>query len=150
MIHIVTADRDSGKTTFLRSLVDESFGGILSLSDEGKDNYYAYDIESGEKRLLMSSCPIGESRIGRFYIAEDTFRWAEERVLSSLRKRIAIDEIGRLEVNGKGFHDALSHLIDIGDRDIYIAVRTSLVPDVIRAFRIGDYECIHVENRMKE
>jgi len=145
-VYIVVAGQNKGKTTYLKHLVNESktsFGGILALSNDTKNSYYAYDVESGESRLLMS-CDVASSiKIGKFGCIQDTFDWASDTALRSTKPCIVLDEVGRLELRGEGYANLLQKLL-ASDKTLYIAVRTDFAIDVIKTFNINDYKLINL------
>lgn len=151
MVHIVSAPKGRGKTTYLAGLIgeavngsNESFGGILALSSPEKHEYYAKNIETGETRLLMSdSIALQGPSIGRFSCSQETFDWALKCIMKSQRKCIIIDEVGRLELQGEGYAKMLLALLGM-QKELYIAVRDRFVDDVIKEFVIKDFEIIEV------
>lgn len=148
MVHIVSAPRDKGKTSYLEgiSLNDDGFGGILALSSGDKADYYALDLESGVKRLLMSSRKeLVGPRIGRYRCCQETFDWASSCLADSKCNRIVLDEVGRLELGGEGYAKALRGLLSSG-KDLYIAVRNDFVEEVVFEFGIKDYELIELRS----
>lgn len=56
---------------------------------------------------------------------------------------IFIDEIGPLELAGKGFAPILKKALETG-KDIYVSIRIHCVEDVIKAFNIRDHRIIPV------
>lgn len=148
MTYIITADRDKGKTTYLENLVKqqpEYFGGILSLAGPNKDSYFAYNIESKEKRLLMSK----EEGLGagpvikKFHCKQENFDWAKGAIEASQKPAIIIDEIGRLELRDEGFASVLRLKLK-SSQELYLAVRSSFVEEVIEHFGIKEYRVIEV------
>lgn len=138
MIYFVTAERNSGKTTYLEKLVlknPKAFGGILSIAGPNKDSYYAKDVETGQMHLLMEVS--NDPTIGKYHCHQDVFEWAKEIIKTSEKKKIIIDEVGRLELQDQGFASVLRGLDS--SKDYYIAVRTQFVDDVIKHFNIAKY-----------
>ena len=75
---------------------------------------------------------------------EGAFEEADSYLRSLSGKSIYIDEIGMLEVEGRGFADALGALLAAGE-DVTIAVRSDYLEEVSSAFGIEDAEIIWVE-----
>lgn len=149
MVYIVSAPQGKGKTSYLSRLIEsnefhESFGGILALSSPEKHEYYAKNIETCETRLLMSdSVALQGPSIGRFSCCQETFDLASRCLLESKSKCIVIDEVGRLELQGLGYANALRTLVGM-QKELYIAVRDRFVDDVVKEFGIKDYEIVEV------
>lgn len=152
LVHIVSAPQNKGKTTYLSRLVEsngslKSFGGILTESSPEKHEYYAKNIETGEIRLLMSDrSSLQGPTIGRFSCRQETFDWASKCLLESKMKCLVIDEVGRLELRGMGYAKALRALLGM-QKDLYIAVRSRFVDDVVEEFGIKDYELVEASLR---
>lgn len=152
LVYIVSAPQGKGKTSFLSRLVEsnefhESFGGILALSSPEKHEYYAKNIETGEIRLLMSdSSSLQGPSIGRFSCRQETFDWASKYLLESKMKCMVIDEVGGLELKGMGYAKALRALLGM-QKDLYIAVRSRFVDDVVEEFGIKNYELVEASLR---
>lgn len=152
MVYIVSAPQGKGKTSYLSRLVEsnefhESFGGILALSSPEKHEYYAKNIETGETRLLMSDrSSLHGPSIGRFSCRQETFDWASKCLLESKMKCMVIDEVGRLELQGHGYANALRTLLEM-QKELYIAVRNKFVDDVVEEFGIKNYELVEASLR---
>lgn len=142
--YIICAERDSGKTTFARTLIKRGMieKGIISLSNKDKSEYYALNVETGEWKILLSKNGEGEDSIGPFKINNESFSWAND-ILSTLDSgSILIDEIGRLELSGKGFAPSLLTLLK-KDVALYITVRTPFLKEVVEYFNIEDYKVLN-------
>lgn len=152
MVYIVSAPQGKGKTSYLSRLIEsnefhESFGGILALSSPEKHEYYAKNIETGETRLLMSDrSSLQGPTIGCFSCRQETFDWASKCLLESKMKCMVIDEVGRLELQGHGYANALRTLLEM-QKDLYIAVRSRFVDDVVEEFGIKNYELVEASLR---
>lgn len=144
----MSAPRDKGKTSYLEGLFlnGDGFGGILALSSDDKADYYALDLESGVKRLLMSSRKeLDGPRIGRYSCCQETFDWASHCLADSKCNHVVLDEVGRLELGAEGYAKALRGLLSSG-KDLYIAVRNDFVEEVVSEFGIKDYELIELRS----
>jgi nucleoside-triphosphatase THEP1 len=152
-VTIISADINSGKTTYVQKLIDEDrseYLGFLSLSNEGKNSFYLKDIKSNRKIHLMDDT--GDSnleRIGRFYLQPNAFNVAKELLLNQVKeygynKTVVIDEVGRLELAGKGFNELLRELIDF-DVNLVLCIRKSFVCDVIRFYNLDSFDLTVIE-----
>jgi nucleoside-triphosphatase THEP1 len=74
------------------------------------------------------------------------FKFARDIIDDIIRREITpvfIDEIGPLELQGKGFSDIFRLLIRT-KVDVYVTVRESRLDDVIRKFKLGEHEVISI------
>jgi nucleoside-triphosphatase THEP1 len=145
---IVSANINSGKTTYANNLIREDrskYLGFLSFSNKDKNSFYLQDISNGEKILLMSeNYDKGLERIGRFYIRADAFKTAQDSLLNqleedNLNKIAVIDEVGRLELRGKGFDGLLRYLID-KQISLLLCIRECFLDDVIACYGLDRFE----------
>ena len=147
MILLLTGSRDSGKTSFLKRLVEtlkskgESVGGILSLAEmQGgiKKAYFAQDIGTGEIWPLVSEEKFVEGfDYGRYSFSLEGYRKAGKVLENSLQSAILIvDEIGPVELLGRGFCDILKDILSRYTGNLILVVRESLVKEVIEFFRL--------------
>lgn len=117
------------------------FKGFLCLNNADKSEYYLKNLESGEMKKLME---VSERlpKIGKFSYSEAVFEKANDYLCSITSGFVIIDEIGRLELDDKGFARGLRALLDKKEVDLYIVVREDFLPSVIRKFNIGEYHLI--------
>jgi nucleoside-triphosphatase THEP1 len=154
-IFIMTGDRDEGKTGNLRFTVYSlqckmlSVGGIYSpkVMDEGKIlGYDVVDVMTGERfSFLRKTGEEEDQKIGSYYILADGLEKglrAIDKAIEAGVEVIVIDEVGRLELQGKGWASALRKVLAIKDINVYLAVRKDFVEEVVQEFGIEDYEII--------
>ncbi len=141
---IITADRNCGKTTYASHLIKQGVicKGIISLSNDDKSEYLAHNIETGESRTLLSKKFESGEAIGVFKLNLETFNWANECLMNIESGTVLIDEVGRLELSGRGFAPALKVLLK-KDVTLYITVRTSFLNEVLEYFQIENYSILN-------
>lgn len=157
MIHIVTGSINSGKTAKLLSLYKEIKTGdgfiLPKIYIEGK---YA-----GQQIVRLSTGTCRTFSFKKEYIpvfwnekyCYDNYSFSKEglefacSVINNISDAgispVFIDEIGPVELQGKGFCSLLSQLLKV-DCSMYISVREFLVNSVVDKFKIRDYEIIGV------
>ncbi len=157
MVKIITGKINSGKTTMLLNQYRKNHTGdgfvaikniheqevygytILRLSD---NNTYPWMIRQNHYHQEFSNAGI----FGPFYINLDIVPLLE-RVVDELIKQqaspIYLDEVGVLEMNGGGYHNALKKVLS-SKLDLVLAIREDLVQPVTSHFAITDYELIKV------
>ncbi len=142
---LVVAPRDGGKTTRLTKMIEEDtlpVGGVLALANPEKTLYTLKDLCTGEIRQVLSPEPIeGAKQLGRFYINEQNFAWANQCIIDSLRtvSCVYFDEIGRLELSGGGLSPSFRKALEVADIHVVAAVRDAFVDQVIEYFKLDDY-----------
>ena len=155
-IYIITGGKHAGKTTFLLKKIAElsisgkTVAGIISRGDfvAGKrHNFYAVNIEDKDEKLLMSEDNIQDSnKIGKFYFSEETFNWGQiiiEKAILSTTEVLVLDEVGRLELGGKGWESILSKMLK-SDKELYLVFRKEHVLELINKFSIADYQIVNI------
>ena len=154
-IFILTGERDEGKTRNLRFTIYNlqfrmvSVGGIYSpkvIEDGMIRGYDVVDIMTGERfEFLRKGGRDEDQRIGSYYIRQDGLEKglkAIDRAIEAGVEVIAIDEVGRLELQGKGWAPALRKALAIKDIKVYLVVRKDFVEEVVEEFGIEGYEIV--------
>ncbi len=152
-ITIITGDRNSGKTTTLKNIInsnDNFYLGYISESSSNKDNYYLRNVYSNETIKIMQNqeCPCHE-KIGKYFIIDNSFEIAYISLLKQidlfLNRSITfvLDEIGALELSSSGFDKLLNRLLEY-NQDLIICVRTKFLEEVCNKYKIRNYKVINV------
>lgn len=154
-IYIFSRPIHSGKTTELLQWCNrqKNTKGILMPDINGSRKILdlhtksIFDIEctdaANTKELLTA--------VGRFHFYTDAFEKANEIVLAALTEKpgwLVIDEAGKLELQGKGFYQAIVKAVDVysdnqSGGNVLITVRESLCNEVITFFKIKRARVIH-------
>jgi len=149
MIYIFTGKIRSGKTSNLREWVENrrDTGGILMPVISGKR--YFFNVCSGDQYSAEADEEETEIiRIGPHRFSEKSFERANNEVLDSFEKYsvLIIDEIGRIELNNKGFVPSLNVIMKnkkkLKEIDLILVVREGLVEQVTNNFGIGNFRII--------
>lgn len=157
MVHLIAGPIDSGKTTRLKH-VYETFGrgdGFL-LNKRIRDG-----IHIGQRIERLTSGQVLDFSYKAGYIPEgwdECVRYCDysfsekglvfaDAVVSDILEKgtepVFIDEIGPLELSGRGFHGLLRRCLD-REAELYLCVRDTCVEEVREAFGIIEAEIIHV------
>ena len=123
-------------------------GGIISprtLNGVETIGYRVRDIETGEEQSFATLSPPG-IRIGKFYLSEDALFFARATVerAAATAQVVFLDEVGRLELAGKGHAIALRTLLQSEAIPI-LFVRTAFVEHIIERFGIVDYVSLPID-----
>jgi len=154
MIKIITGERDSGKTSYLRYLVRDSkfFNGFLQYKQYNENDkfigYNLYDLETNQEFEFITTDLSREGlKLDNFVVLEEGVKKGKEIILKGIDqdKILVIDEIGQLEMDGKVFHEVLLKALKSGI-EIYITVREELLNDFIEKYDLAtrNYKLIRV------
>lgn len=169
MIHLITGAVNQGKSTRLLSIYRslQRGDGFYNHKIYHQGNFVGQEIVhlvTGESRLLSfrngfiphgkSFIPDGsclfpddwdeECRYDAFRFSREGLNFGREIIRNALERQlepIFIDEIGPLELAGKGFYEILKTFI-AASTDIYLVVRINCLPEVIDKFSITRYQVI--------
>jgi nucleoside-triphosphatase THEP1 len=150
-IHIITGGVSEGKTSFVSEVISiikkESFnvGGFLSVGineNDKRTGFTLHEIESGKDYEL---CSVKEDekrdRTGRFYFNKETIA-VGNRILSSEslidKDLIVIDEVGPLELSGKGWSNAIESICNTCSTPHLWTVRRSLTNEISGKWNTGN------------
>ncbi len=142
MLLIVTGKIDSGKTSIAEKIAREKrAAGFLSKKVFENMHHLGYDLlnlETLERTVLArSNCILEGPSIGRYYFSQKAFEKGMEIVTNSQNMWKIIDEIGPLELSGKGFAPLLERdmgniILVIRDRCLYACIQKwNLKPDLV-------------------
>ncbi len=166
MIFVLTGAVHSGKTTSLKLIIDklrkENFrmDGYLSevvLENQEIAGYDLFDLK--EKKSIPFIRREGEEdgeRIGIYFFVPQGLARAKEIILRSQGVDIlAVDEVGPLELAGKGIWPALKQVIFLPKPDAILVVRKTIIEDFLelvgsQEVKIFDTEEKRVSERILE
>lgn len=162
MVTLFSGEVNSGKTTALlqnyqQTLKGNGFLSIKTMEGSSVKCYDALELSTGKQLRLAyheNFRPKAFSNaltLGPYSFDVKVFNHIEETILKwSLAgvTPIYLDEIGMLELYGRGFARILKNLVE-NKMDTVIGVRSDLVLSVLEGFKIGDYRLISV-NRKEE
>lgn len=155
LLTIITGPLNSGKTTYLSSLVaarkeaDEPVAGIVTeavLEDGVKAAYRIRDLATGETRLLATRRRDGSRVDGcGFDFSSEGFDFARDRVCANIRMPwICLDEVGPLEMRGRGYTPLLYRLFSQYRGELVLVVRDYLLEDFIRYWNLKEFQTIRI------
>ncbi|HMK04501.1 MAG TPA: nucleoside-triphosphatase [Ferruginibacter sp.] len=144
----------SGKTTALLQWCDhqKNVQGILMPDVNGRRKIL--DIRTKEIFDIQCTDPVNTretlTAVGKFHFYTSAFEKANLILINAMQHDPAlliIDEAGKLELDGKGFYNALERIIPFYDRKgrgrLLITVRDYLCEEVIRFFNMQHYTLVH-------
>ena len=176
MIYILTGPVASGKMTFLQDFIRECkkypetgarsensaevpvyLDGYLSLRVlEGKDTagYDLWDLKYAKSwPFLRKKGQEVWQRVGAYYVVPEGLAHAEEIIRRSHDSGLlVVDEIGHLELEGRGVWPVLKQVLFDGKRRFLVVIRKNLVKDFLEVFipaQVTIFEQKDKENLLK-
>jgi nucleoside-triphosphatase THEP1 len=155
---MVTGGINAGKTTKMAEIYrlcprgDGFLSRKIFITPECWVGYELVRLSSQEKIPLAYKAeyvPMGFAELyrqGPFCFAADALKFAEKIIAELIHNQtepIYIDEIGPLELNGKGFAPLLTHVLNAG-KELILAVRSHCVTAVIHQFNIQNVELLKI------
>jgi nucleoside-triphosphatase THEP1 len=155
---IVTGARDCGKTTWCRdNLCSETTGGVLLAKAFHHGEFIGYDAVriGGQERApfmrVRSFDAPGwdpDDEIGQFRISTSGQKKASEwiRLASQDPSRdVLVDEVGRLELAGRGYFPVLRSVLNRSRRGrLYLVVRETHIQDTMKLLGIEEADIIRI------
>lgn len=156
-IIILTGNYAQGKTTRLQEIIHllkkkklnlEGFFAPRLMEEEQTIGYDLTDVNTGETLpFLRENKGINPIDIGKFAVEEETIQFFSKKINRDYQQKtiLFIDEVGRWEIQEKGWFDTLqqiqsqTHLIQIW------VVRRDFVPSVVEKFSLKNPLIIDIE-----
>jgi len=151
-IIIFTRAIRTGKTTELMNWCKSrnNVAGILMPEVDGKRKIL--NIKTGE--TIEAECAAPEKtnepiiNIGHFSFYASAFEKGNEILLQALEDQprwLVIDELGKLELQKKGFYNAIKAIVDadLKATNVVVVIRDVLLIDAISLFSFTQYRCIY-------
>ena len=156
-IFIISGSVGQGKTTQLQKLVETlkmqniSVGGVLSLRVMENENTIGYDIldistDKREQFLRKTDNP-DLDKIGNYSILPTGLQTGVDALTPSqnlANRFIIIDEVGKLELENKGWAEKLNELISHANNTLILSIRNSFTDQVIKKWNIQNYTIFDV------
>jgi nucleoside-triphosphatase THEP1 len=136
VIVLYTGPVRSGKTTALRARFegDATADGLLAPDVDGRR--HVLRLATGELRPLEASAPAEPVAVGRFTFDGAVFAWARAGLLAACAAApatVVVDEVGPLELDGRGLEPAVSAAVRLGresETRVVLVVRDTLLDRV--------------------
>jgi len=151
-IHILTGPVQSGKTTRLIAWLryHEKCAGVLSPIIDEKRHVYSIHHEQDLQLEAEKKAQQPEEElitIGRYTFLNSSFEWARDELRSALAinpRWLIIDEVGPLELSGKGLEPMVSTILSDFERaknhQLILVVRDTVVEQMISHYHLeGKY-----------
>lgn len=157
MIFIITGPQHSGKTTLLRKTANKlkkkniQTEGFLSLAVTENNNDSGYDLFDLKEQItvpfIRRKGKKDWEKIGPFYFFPQGLAYAKRLILlSSEDSVLIIDEIGPLELKGKGLWPAVKQVIFSDWRISLVVVRRSILDDFLNIVKEKEFEIFDIQD----
>ena len=146
-VYIITGETRSGKTTFLKEILEElkkrnkKIQGIIAHGTDHNRERQQFDIEdiaTGEKQLLCDRTPLPDDKhLGRFYFKPDGLEFGKKALTvnpKNLPDFLIIDEIGPLELKGEGWYSVIGEIVETYDIPMIWVVRKKILEKVLHTW----------------
>ena len=157
-VTIITGDRGEGKTTFLRNRIRDLQAQGLRISgfmaegihspDGARHGYRIVEVNSGESvEFCLEEGLEGWQRIGRFWINPGGLAKGMEWLSpDAVRKsdQIVIDEMGPLELAGKGWAPLIERILRECPKPMIWTVRRQLATKMAHKWNIGEVTFVDI------
>lgn len=150
--YILTGKIGSGKTTFITNWLKEvdNTAGIITITKDGKR--VLRDVAGNEERRFEvdDSFEGPVLKVGQFIFDETAFTWVADKIDDITNEDCFIlDEAGLLELNKKGFYNAIIKLLRVTkEKDIKLVfvVREQCVDAFMELFELKNVKICNKEN----
>ncbi len=158
MIFVLTGPVHSGKTTFLKRLVDSlrrenlKTAGFLSVAIIRNKEILGYDLyDLKDEQYIPYIRREGEEgweRIGSYFFIPEALAHARDQILRSRGVNIlVVDEIGPLEIKGEGLWSALRQALSSPPKGLILVIRKSILKDFLRLLRDKEVRVFDIEEK---
>lgn len=155
MIFILSGNIETGKSNALLKWTkgrNDTFGVLTPRNENG----IRYLLDVGTKECFEIQTDIETADVilvGRYRFLKAAFKRGNDIIKAALRDNksgyILIDELGKLELQSKGFHEsaslAINATIDNNGLHLILIIRTTLLIQTIKKYNITDYRYIEIE-----
>ncbi len=157
-IFIITGSVGEGKTTHIQNIVETlknqniSIGGILSpriLENGITAGYDVVDIMTNDRAAFLRKTDDEKSpEIGSYSILSEGIQTGRKALKKSLNNNqvVVIDEVGRLELNNKGWAEDIKSLLNGSNCNLVLSVRERFIEEVVEKWDLKDYTILHVSD----
>jgi nucleoside-triphosphatase len=171
MIFLLTGPINSGKSTAVAQIAqrlrDEKLavGGIVSLPIQQSGMKIGFDALSlstqkttilARLKVIVPNPTIEDRAIGQWIIFDEGLQFCNQQIEAALQQNpriIIIDEIGPIELQGKGFRPMLDKML-LGEAKLpfhlLLVVRTSLVGEVKRLYPNREFTLYNLEENLAD
>lgn len=136
-IYILVCEKHSGKTTALMQWIKDKKNIAGILSPVVNEERMFYNIANGEYFNMLATANEETLLVGKYAFSKAAFDKANTALKETKNQFVIIDEIGPLELMGKGFADTLKNILqEKSYTNLLLVVRNGMADDVVNYFSI--------------
>ena len=151
IVIIVKGEKNEGKTKFIKELITSlkhkkiDIGGIISekvIENEIITGYDIVNINNSEKMIFLRKGDFkGCNKIRKFSIFKEGISFGNNTITNTLENNqvIIIDEVGQLELDNKGWNDAITDILSGSTKILIISVRSEFTDSIISKYRLTNH-----------
>jgi len=156
-IYIISGETRSGKTTFLKQIISElkqaknyKINGIIAHGIDRNNERFGFEIENiatEQKQILCTQKSVENAKkIGRFYFNNLGLSFGKKALLDNIDTAdlLVIDEIGYMELKGKGWFSVIEQAMDYPDLDMIWVVRKRILEEVLQLWQHSNIKVIDI------
>jgi len=158
VIYIISGETRSGKTTYLKQILKEvkaqkptiKITGIIAHGIDRAGERYGFNIENvatKERAFLCSQEAIeGNLKTGRFYFSKEGLEFGTKALTNDITNSdlLVIDEIGYMELKGKGWFNAIEKALEQPDLNMIWVVRRRILEEVLQLWQHSNIKVISI------
>lgn len=156
MIYILSGNIKTGKTNALLKWTKDrevTFGFLTPDDEKG----IRYMIDAGSKECFEMQSKLEADDvivIGKYRFLKIAFKRGNDIIKKALKNNksgyIILDELGKLELQSKGFHESASLAIKAtmcnNDLHLILIIRTTLLINIIKKYNVTKHHLITIED----
>lgn len=159
IIYIISGETRSGKTTYLKKIIAHlreqkpniKINGIVAHGIDRAGERYGFNIENlttGEQEFLCSQESITDAeRMGRFYFSKKGTNFGNKALTNNIEQTdlLVIDEIGYLELKGKGWFESIELAMKNPNLNMIWVVRKRILEEVLLQWQHSNTKVIYTK-----
>ena len=158
-IIIISGNKNQGKSSLIKKIIklleqnNKTFAGFYAEKIIYDDLVFGYDMITLPKKkrfpFLRTVGNQNQQRIGNFFINDFTLAEGTMHIKNAIHHKVAfliLDEIGKLELQNKGWYYALEKASKSFNGKIILAVRTQFVEKVIKKWNLKNTQIVSVKD----
>ena len=157
-VFIITGIVGEGKTKTIKLLINQlqkmniAIGGFYSprlIENNSTIGYDIIDIQSNKQIKFLRTHVDNREKIGRFSILNSGLIEGVKLLEPNYnldKEIVVIDEIGKLELQGKGWTKSFNTLLKNNKNHLLISVRKDFKNDIIKKWKLENYQVFDVGN----
>ncbi len=155
-VFIVTGNVGAGKTTLIKSLINQlknegvSVGGFYQKRIVNGDDTIGYDlveISSGKHfEFLRTSGAEMDSRVGKYFIRNGVFTSGNSILNNAKEPVVFVDEIGKMEIRNEGWASTFHKLLEKNNSIIIASFRKELLKELQNHFQLTNSQVFDIDN----